>query len=340
MGQRKDVKQQDIAKELGISVVSVSNVLNGKKGVSDELRRQILEKAEKLGYKRNVVSKQKEEKIYKIGIIIAGRYVKEYPSFYMEVYRQVAKLLLKKGSFTVLEIVDEDEEKLQYNKMPFDDTEIHGILLIGEMNPLYVRKVKKRSGVPVICVDFYSVEGDLDYIVTDSFHGMQMVTQRLIDYGHKKIGFIGTIYATNSIMDRYMGYCKALQVNGLREYEEWVIDDREKDGYGYILDFELPEELPTAFVCNCDKSAYILIEKLNQKGIRVPEDISVVGFDNFYSLPGKERELVTYKNDIRAIALVSINTLIKRVEGKEKPEGVRVIEGNVVDGDTIRRLEI
>ena len=63
-----------------------------------------------------------------------------------------------------------------------------------------------------------------------------------------------------------MGYCKALQINGLREHEEWVIDDREKDGYGYLLDFVLPAELPTAFVCNCDKCAYILIDKLRRRG--------------------------------------------------------------------------
>lgn len=338
MGQRKDVKLEDIAKELGISIVSVSNVLNDRKGVSEGLRKKVLEKARELGYQMTVSTRYREEESWRVGIIVAERYIKEYPSFYMEIYRQVAGILTRRGNQTVLEVVDEDREKLRYSRPPFADTELHGVIMIGEMHPEYIERLKKTAGVPVVCIDFYRAERDLDYIATDSFHGMQHVTQKLIDYGHKKIGFVGTVHATSSIMDRYMGYCKALQVNGLREYEEWVIDDREKDGYGYLLDFELPEELPTAFVCNCDKSAYILIAKLKRRGIRVPEDISVAGFDYFYQGMGKEQELLTYESDWKAMAQVGVNTLLKRITGKEPPEGVRIVEGGVVTGNTARRL--
>lgn len=339
MGRRKGVKQEDIAKELGISVVSVSNVLHGKRGVSEAVRNKVLEKAQELGYQLSTASERKEERSWRIGVIMAERYVREYPSFYMEIYRQAAQNVAKRGSLTVLEIVDEDKEKLRYSRMPFEKTVVHGILLIGEMNMEYIRRVKRQSGVPVVCIDFYSTEQDMDYIVSDGFHGMQQVTQSLIDYGHREIGFVGTVYATNSIMDRYMGYCKALQINGLKEYEEWVLDDREKDGYGYLLDVILPKKLPTAFACNCDKSACILIDKLEKQGIRVPGDISVVGFDHFSQASEEGYELVTYESDWKSMAQLGVRTLFRRMEGGEPSMGVRVVKGNVVVGNTMKRIE-
>ena len=336
MGQKKDIKLEDIAKELGVSIVSVSNALKGKKGVGEKLRARVLEAAGEMGYRLPQATEKREEKSYRVGVVIAERYVKEYPSFYMDVYKQVAQTATKLGSLIVLEIVEEERERLSSPFRLFQDVEIQGIILIGEMNLGFIRYMKRRLRLPIVCVDFYSIEKDIDYIVTDSFKGMEALTQRLIDAGHEDIGFIGSPSATNSIMDRYMGYCKALQTNGIEERAERLICDREKDGYGYVIDFELPENLPTAFACNCDKTAYCLIDKLEARGLRVPEDISVVGFDHFYPEGERRIELSTYENDEKAMALISVNTLMKRIAGKGKAEGVRIVEGGVVEGKTIR----
>ena len=107
MGKRKDVKLEDIARELGISIVSVSNVLNGRKGVSEGLRQKVLEKARELGYKMADSARFREEESWCIGIIVAERYIKEYPSFYMEVYRQIAGILTRRGNQTVLEVLQD-----------------------------------------------------------------------------------------------------------------------------------------------------------------------------------------------------------------------------------------
>lgn len=336
MGQKKDVKLEDIAEELGVSIVSVSNALNGRKGVGVKLRERVLRKAEELGYQSPQASEKREAKNYRIGVIIAERYVREYPSFYMDVYKQVAQAVTKQGSLIVLEIIDIEKEKMEHTSKLFHNVEVQGVILIGEMNPIFIEWMKKQCQVPIVCVDFYSVEKGMDYIVTDSFRGMSALTQMLIDAGHTDIGFVGTPRATNSIMDRYMGYCRTLEENELVERQEWLIFDREEDGYGYIFDFELPEELPTAFACNCDKVAYQLIDKLEKKGIHVPEDVSVVGFDHSYPEGSGCIELTTYESDEKAMAQISVNTLMKRIEGRAKPEGVRTVEGGVVKGDSIR----
>lgn len=339
MGQKKEVKLEDIATELGVSVVSVFNALKGKKGVSENLRLRIHKKAAELGYQLPKEEKKKEQASYRIGVLVAERYVKEYPSFYMDVYKCIAQETAKKGSITVLEVVDAQKESLQQESAIFDEVNIDGILILGEMKHRYLKHVRMRCTLPVLCVDFYNADDGMDYIVTDSYKGIQLVTKHLIDAGHREIGFVGNPWATGSIMDRYMGYCKALMAEGIEERAEWVIHDRNSDGYGYVIDFELPETLPGAFVCNCDKSAYILIEKLAKRGLCVPDDISVAGFDHFAAKSFEDITLTTYESDKKAMAHISVSTLLKRIEGRGKPEGVRIVEGTLIEGNTVKKRE-
>ncbi|MFP3155379.1 LacI family DNA-binding transcriptional regulator [Lachnospiraceae bacterium ZAX-1] len=337
MGQKKEVKLEDIANQLGVSIVSVSNALKGKKGVSENLRLKVQNVARQMEYTLPGSFLHREQKSYQIGVIVAERYVKEYPSFYMEIYKQIAKAATKISSLTVLEVVDIEKEKLSCEFQIFREAPVQGILIIGEMNALFIKKVMEMSLIPIVCVDFYGVASKLDFIVTDSYHGMQQVMRKLIEYGHEDIGFIGTPLATNSIMDRYLGYCKVLCQKGIKERPERVIFDRSKDGYDYTIDFSLPQDLPTAFVCNCEKSAQILISKLNRRGIKIPEEISVAGFDSSYANAREGITLTTYQSDEKAMALISVNTLLKRIEGKKKPEGVRIVEGRVIEGNTIAK---
>lgn len=340
MRQIKEVKLEDIAEALGVSIVTVSNALKGKKGVSKNLSLRIIKKAEELGYQFPEPAVKKEHKSYRIAVIIAERYVKEYPSFYMDIYKWVAQEAMKKGCLTVLVVLEENAEKTAEKFSNINDSEAQGIIVIGEVNEWYIHQLKQTTKLPLVCVDFYDTKDQMDYIVTDSYGGIQMVTQKLIDYGHRDIKFVGTPEATNSIMDRYLGFCKVMRVNGLREPEkEELIGDRRKDGYGYKIEFELPDKLPTAFVCNCDKSAYLMIEKLAAAGIRVPEDVSVVGFDGFGSGQMDNIALTTYESDRKAMAQISVNTLIDRMGGKGKTEGVRFVEGHMIDGDTIRKAK-
>ena len=339
MGQVRSVKLEDIARELGVSIVSVSNALKGKKGVSENLRLRVRKKAEEMGYHPGTEPSASQGGAVYIGVVIAERYVKIYPSFYMDVYRQIAQEASAGGCLTVLHIVEQAEEKNGQRLKLFMDIQVQGVLVLGELNADCVRQIRKKSGVPLVCVDFYGMDPAFDYIAVDNFHGMQRLTQKVIDCGHERIGFVGTPLATESIMDRYMGYCKAMEVNGLSLREDWLIYDREEDGYTTILDVSLPEELPTAFVCNCDRSARLLIEQLARRRLRVPEDVSVAGFDHSYVSVAEGLTMTTYECDERTLAREGLKTLLKRMEGKGGPAGIRIIEGELVEGNTVARRE-
>lgn len=335
MGQRKKVRLEQIAEAVGSSIVTVSNALNDRKGVREELRNRIKEKAKEMGYEASETAVQMKNKSYTIGVIVAERYVKEYPSFYMEIYKCIAQEATKRGSVTILEVAGEKKEKLEQEFNTFQDIDISGIIIIGEMNRDYVNKVKKFHNLPVVCVDFYDVAEDIDYIVTDNFGGMEQMTELLLKAGCENLVFVGTPQATGSIMDRYMGFVKAMTKWEKKVDATCVIPDRDENRYSYKIDVELPDKLPDGFVCNCDKAAKTLLDKLMEKGVSVPEDVSIVSFDHYYSQVQNGIELTTYENDEKVIANISVNTLVKRIEGGKHPKGIRIVEGRVIRGNTV-----
>jgi DNA-binding LacI/PurR family transcriptional regulator len=333
----KKVTLQMIAQRAGVSVVTVSNVLSGKKGASDQVRNLIFSLAEETGYQKSALKDREKERTYRFGVLIAERYVKEYPSFYMHIYKEIAKEAAKRNSLTILEVIDEERERLENQAYKFADAEIDGLLIIGEMSPLFVDMVRKSAQVPVVGVDFYNVDMDMDFIITDSFRGMEKATERLIQFGHRDITFVGTPKATNSIMDRYMGYCKALLQNHIDNTS--LICDRNMGEEGSVIEFDLPFKLPTAFVCNCERTTGVLIEKLRERGLRIPKDVSIVAFDRFLDEYPEEMEVTTYEIDENALARISVTTLLKRISGKGKPAGITVVNGILKEGNTVKRRE-
>lgn len=336
MERRKEVRLEHIAEEVGVSIVTVSNALNGRKGVSEELRDRIRDTAAAMGYQMSRSENRKRTEMSRIGVVVAERYVRQFPSFYMDIYMKAAQELNKKGGVSILEVVDEGKERLLHGFTGFLDDEVDGIIIIGEMDRNYIQAVRKEYEVPIVCVDYYDILPDMDYIVCDSFGGMEQLTDLLLDAGCRSLMFVGNPQATGSIMDRYMGYCKALEKRGIPVRREDLILDRFSDGYDYKLRVELPAALPDGFVCNCDKTANILIGELLQRGVKIPEEVSVVGFDHYYSNVQEGLELTTYEYDQRAIAQISTGTILKRIGGAAKASGIRFVEGKVIYGNTVR----
>lgn len=339
MARRKNVRLDQIAEAVGVSVVTVSNALNDRKGVSEELRIKIKDAAERMGYRKTEAERPASKKAYIIGVVVAERYVKEFPSFYMDIYKRVAQEAAKRGSMTILEVVDEQKESLKQEFTAFQGIKISGIILIGEMNKAYVRKTVEIHEVPIVGVDFYDVQEELDYIITDSYGGMEQMTELLLASGCENIAFVGTPCATGNIMDRYLGFLKAMDKWGKPVGKNQVIPDRSENWYEYQIDVKLPKKLPDGFVCNCDKTARIVLEKLAERGVKIPDEVSVVSFDHYYSETQNGIRLTTYENDEKVIARISVSTLIKRIEGRKAPSGGRIVEGKVVLGNTVRRSE-
>ena len=335
----KLVKLADIAEKLNVSTVTVSKALSGQKGVGEDLRRQIKQMAEQMGYvSPSAARMQGEKKSYNIGVIVSQKYFNRMQSFYWLMYQELATKATAKNCFTMLEVIGEDDENENVAPKLLDGDRINGLIVIGEMKQDYLKTIKEVIKVPVVYLDFYT-DDDTDAVINDNYYGMYQLTRYLCDMGHKKIAYVGTLFATDSITDRYFGYCKALLENGIETRKDWVINDRYVD-CGTVTDYKmtLPKEMPTAFACNCDVTAMELIKVLEEKGYKVPEDVSVVGFDNYAFQNPKAINLTTYAVDVREMARRAIKVIIKKIAGEYYNKGVSIVEGRVIIGESVKEI--
>lgn len=335
---RKQVTMGDVAKEMGISIVTVSKALAGKEGVSEGLRELIILKAQELGYEYNGGRKAADTVSATIGIVISERFVGDNEnSFYFKIYQKLLMGLSAKGYIGILEIIRHEDEQngVLPNMLRMDS--VSQVVIIGEMEPVFLEKLVS-SPVSVIFFDFENEEFDVDSITGDNVNGGFLLTRYLAKKGHEHIGFVGSYHSTRSILDRFMGYRKYLIAKDKEYKSEWTILDRDKNGR--YVELELPENMPTAFVCNCDEVAYAMIDKLSKAGYRVPEDISVVGYDDYAQRIPQDVFLTTYRVNAAEMVRCCLHIIEQRVKNKYYRRGMTTIRGELVERDTVRDMHV
>lgn len=336
------VKLSDIARELGVSTVTVSNALSGKKGLSDELRSKIAETSEKMGYvplrktRKNTAAASETQKIHPIGILIAEKFY-AMTAFYGFMYRYVNAFLANSGCYAVFDILSrEDEENLNLT-MGIKNKVYDGIIIFGQISEQYLYHMLDYIDVPYQCLDFYYGSRPVDCILTDNFLGTYYLTKHLITHGHKNIGFIGIIGDTTSVTDRYFGYMRALLEHKLSVPEKWVLQNTDMP----ILQQLQPgkADMPTAFVCHCDNTACKAIMTLSDAGLHVPQDVSIVGYDD-YIQPGwtTEYSITTYHYNVEQAAKLCVETLKAKIDGNEYRHGPQIVSGWIVERDSVKDL--
>ena len=336
----KTAKLADIAEKVGVSTVTVSKALSGQKGVSEEMREKIKQLADELGYRSPSENKrQTTEKQYNIGVIIQEVYLDKYDSFYLMMYQELNKRAVARGCFTLLESMS--RESVLSNVMPLLvlEKKVDGLIVVGDMTQTYMEHLEEKAGIPVVCMDFYNDTINLDTVISNSFYGTYALTNYLFQMGHKKIAYVGTVGTTNSITDRYLGYAKSLLEHHIEVRKDYVIGDRDTKTGRMDLDkyYQLPEDMPSAFVCNCDLAASYLIRKLRANGYRVPEDISVVGFDN-YLFPGLcDIGITTYEVNIGEMARRVVHKIVRKIANENYTAGVFIVDGHMVIKDSVTR---
>lgn len=333
----KSIKLADIAEILNVSKVTVSKALSDKEGVSYELRDKIKKLAAEMGYHQNSIAKSlREGYTYNIGVLIPDGYVKMYHSFYWELYQNVLNSLIKKSYYGIMEIISKEDEINKAIPRMIQDGKIDGIIVMGEFEKEYIECLNNIDEVPLVLLDSYDKHSEYDTVTSDNYYGMYVLTEYLIEMGHKDIIFIGNPKATSSIQDRFLGFTKALIENDIECYLDRYISDREIGKKG--LNFELPEKMPTAFVCNCDTIAYLAIKKIKDMGYNVPEDVSVVGFDNYLITEMSDLEITTFEVDMKTMAETAVDTIIKKIYEINHKSVRRVISGNIIIRNTVKNL--
>lgn len=332
----KKVTMQNVADKVGVSKVTVSKALRGNKDISENMKERIRQVAAESGYVFNADRKAlMNDGTRCIGIISAERYLGQEDYFYIDLYRLLSNYLEKIHYTCMFHILKLDNEKNQVLPMMLEDKKIDGVIVLGQLSKDYVKKIV-RLNVPLVFLDFYYDKVDVDSVNTDNFFGTYEITNNLIEKGHKKIAFVGNLNLTSSIQDRFLGYYKSMLEYKLPFKNSWIINDRTDDNVW--LDISLPEEMPTAFVCNCDKTALLLIKKLKSSGYKIPEDYSVVGFDDSIHAIKSDPSISTVKVDLDEMARVAVKMISKKINDVETHYGRVMIKGKLVMRNSIKKI--
>nr|WP_245308227.1 LacI family DNA-binding transcriptional regulator [Halalkalibacter urbisdiaboli] len=329
---------RDIADKLGVSSVTVSKALNDKEGVSIELKEKIKEVAKEMGYRFNTAAKSMKEGIsYNIGIIIPERFTGDAQSFYLKFHQHISKMLEQYHYYGILQILSETDEKQLNLPRTYYENKVDGFIILGQVSNEYINLLTENE-IPKVFLDFYTDSTDIDSIVTDNFYGVYELTNYLINCGHRDIAFVGNIYSTSSIQDRFLGFYKSLLEHRISLDQEYIISDR--DERGKFIELEIPERLPTAFVCNNDQIGYELIRKLQSMGYSVPDDCSVVGFDNDIYSTLSNPPMTTVQVDIEEMSKVAVKFIIEKIKNSKKHYGRVLIKGEIIHRGSVKQIQV
>lgn len=313
----KKVTMQDIADELGISKVTVSKALNDQLGVSEVIRERVRETADRMGYILKSTLKSHEKKHFVF--IVPKRYFLETDKFYNVIHYYLNKICMSNEHQLTSIVLNSKEEANSIFPCKIEPDAIDGFFLAGETKDDYLRMIS-QMGIPMVGIDFYKTFLDMDYILTDNYYMGFLAANYLIERGHSKIGFLGNINQTSSINDRYFGYLKAMNQNGLPVRQDWVISNNDPNTGVYSMEVSLPDELPTAFVCHCDMAAYFMMNSLSLIGKHVPEDVSLISFDNTDLCQTITPSLTSFDINCKEIAEQAFKAMLNSLSGKKRQQ--------------------
>ncbi len=321
----KKVSMQDIADYVGVSKNTVSLALNDKSGVSDKRRREILEAAAQLNYGGvNLATRELTTNI----LVLAPSYVASDQQFYPEIIWEVEKCARLHELNTILTVVTtEMQQSLTPPTVLVNNTAIQGIIVLGIIPSEYLAKlltVQQR----VIYLDTYDVNTPCHSVVTDNLRGAIEAVHYVLGLGHRDVGFVGPFKKTSSFFERWLGYQYAMAESDFAIHPDHCI----LDASGMNIDEQELEaaltampELPTAFFCANDVMATCLIHVLTAMGISVPEQVSVIGFDDTDTAESVLPKLTTVRVRRDLLAQEAMNLLMSPEWRRTDPIKVAVI---------------
>jgi len=331
MRPRKKVKLQDIADEVGVSVVTVSNALADRGGVSDELRAKVRETAEKLGYQpaQTAVRRRREE--IQIGLLYTEK--ARNSEMCIDFEKLFAWEAEKKGMKLTEAVLQEKSGRI----IPEQALQpVRALLLLTAPREDSAARFLAQCHIPCVLLgDMPDMQADC--ITFDAFRGMRDLTLALIQAGCRRIGFVGPLRNNITALDQFLGCCAALEQAGIPDNGSFYYD-AERGTEAAAADWwqnrtqvefqslkRLHRPLPDAFVCCRTETKDNLLRQLKKKGLRVPEDVIVTGFTLTAVGDSSEAELrgPVLCSRIRAVSSGAEDSAPAVAAEKRKPEEIR-----------------
>jgi LacI family transcriptional regulator len=339
------VTLENIAQQSGVSLATVSLVLRNKPGINNETRQRVLEVAQVLGYRRRVQQESGSSlELQQVGVIAKTR-VDDPPQsnpFYAPVLAGIEATCRKRliNLLYATVPVDLDNRPQEVPRMLQED-QLDGILLVGAFVDDTIEHLLQRRNTPVVLVDAYATEQCHDAVVSDNFGGAYAAVAYLIQRGHRHVGLVGTLpssYPSTSIAERRRGYVQALLDHNIPK--RYFADSHLTRPEAAESTTELLRRYPqvTALFCSNDDCATAAMQAARAAGRRLPDDLSIVGFDNIDLAEHVVPALTTMHVDKISMGRLAVQLLSNRVEFPNATCVMTVLRPTLVERSSVRAI--
>lgn len=304
---------RDVAEEADVSISTVSHVINNTRYVSDETRARVLAAIKKLNYHQNrLASSLRHRKTHTIGVLLPN----SANPYFAQILAGIEAACFDQNYHIILGNANDDPQREQSYLAVLLSRQVDGILLISTGSFERSSKLLSENNTPVVMVDRFADFDTVDEIFTDNRKGGYLATHYLLSLGHTRIGCItGPSHLTPSAV-RVKGYEDALIEAGLVPDPGLIAtgDFQHKGGYDAAVTLLQVDDKPTAiFACN-DLMAVGAIAALLENGHRVPQDISVIGYDDIPLASYANPPLTTIAQPAREIGHLAVERLLQRLD--------------------------
>jgi LacI family transcriptional regulator len=333
---------KEIAKLAKVSPMTVSNVIHKKSSrVSPETRDRIEKIIQDLNYVPNMSARALVSNRSNIIVLAIPQTLSDDPNknkaminpFYGEIINSIEYHLRQEGYYLMLRFVSEQDV---FSSMVVN-WNADGVIILGAMDNQLDLNFKNIK-IPLVLIDSYVSDAKYDNVLTDDFTGGYMATEHLIQKGHNRIGMILTAKDGMGVaQQRYKGFLQAMTDNDLLVNDELVFEGHPTYEYGYEIGRMLADktnEIDGLFAYS-DLVATGVIQGMKDKGITVPDDISIIGFDGLFIGNICEPKLTTMYQDIDEKGCKAVELLMARIHGKNiEPQKV-ILPVSLIQRDSV-----
>ncbi|MDF9855755.1 DNA-binding LacI/PurR family transcriptional regulator [Paenibacillus sp. PastF-1] len=327
----KEITIKDVARLAGVSVATVSRVMNGRDRVSDATRKKIQRIIEELNFVPNTMAASMvNKKTHMLAVVVP----EIQNPFYTAVIGGTVEAAKKEGFSTLVVSTYNDEAEEEEFFEGFLGRNVDGIILIGTHKEAgFYRNIRK----PTILVDRYINDCGHDGVLIDNFRGAYEAAKHFVEYGHERIAIIDGAHDFNDGKDRYWGYHQALHEHGIvpepgyHKQGKWL----EEDGYRFTMELMQSAEPPTAIFATNNVICTGAIKAIRDLNLRIGEDISLIGFDENELAQFVQPRVTVVGRPMREMGIQATEMLIQKI--KTPPGEQTKLKRIVLDVELIKR---
>jgi len=330
---------KDIAKLAGVSTSTVSHVINKSRFVSEEISLRVNNAAQQLNYRPSALARSlKINRTKTIGMLVTT----STNPFFGEVVKGVERSCYQQGYNLILCNTEGDNERMRESINTLLQKRVDGLILMcSSLEGERIDVFEQYPDIPVVVMDWGPMLFTSDKIQDNSLRGGYLAAKYLIESGHQQIGCITGPLVKHQAQMRYEGYKRALNEAGLDFNANWIIEaDFEcEGGYEAFNKMFAKGPLPSSiFVCN-DMMAMGVINAANEKGIRIPQDLSIIGYDDIHIAKFMSPSLTTIHQPKYRLGKAAVEALLNRLEKGAIDAQVVQLEPTLVERSTVLNIK-